>query len=152
MTSTGLVTAAVGVPVAELSCALPGATVTFLTWVGVPDEGLDRELATYFGAQVGFSYTLCEVNEFPDGTAYVAPEPASDFRRLSQHLHQRFREHTPLTHFGPDLIPHLALPEAPTLRQAVLDRMPLQCHAQEAVLRSPDGIVVGCYPFATSAA
>lgn len=152
MTSTGVMTAAVGVPVAELSCALPGATVTFLTWRGVPNEGLDRELAAYFGAQVGFSYVLAQINEFPDGSVYVAPEPASDFRRLGQHLHQRFREHTPLTRFGTDLIPHLALPGAPPLRQAVLDRLPLQCHAQEAVLRAPEGLVVGCYPFATSAA
>lgn len=78
MASTGVVTAAVSVPVAEFSCVLPGATVTFLTWHGVPDDGLDREL----GAQVGFSYTLGEVTEYPDGSAVRRLEPASDFRRL----------------------------------------------------------------------
>lgn len=138
------------VPVPEIAAFVPGAAVTFLEWDGPLDATTDRELDAFVGSRVAFDFTLAVPSAFPDGTAYVPPEPSLGFRQLAHHLHQQFRDRTPLA-WGQGLVPHLPLPTEDGPRQGVLDRLPLTAQAREVVLL--DGSeVLGRWAFGTSAA
>ncbi|MGH3413760.1 MAG: 2'-5' RNA ligase family protein [Marmoricola sp.] len=119
-----------------------GAHVTLLAPFADPDvidEGVVDELERFFGDVTPFPFTLAEVCQFPGGTAYLAPEPAAVFRRLTAGLHRLFPELPPYGGRFDDVVPHLTVPgaeEVPLerLRAELAGEIPLQARATRAEL------------------
>lgn len=129
-----------------------------------PDADLDdevvEELARFFADVTPFGFTLTELCEFPSGITYLAPEPASTFRRLTQGLHREFPEFPPYGGAFDEIVPHLTVPLAPgedteSLREALASSLPLTAYATEAVLvhvEEDATHLIATLPFGTTAA
>ena len=103
-------------PVAALGA---GAHVTVLFPFAAPDAIDDAGLARIERALVGsapFPVSFDAVREFPDHVLYLAPEPASRFRALTETLAAAFPEYPPYRGRFAEIIPHLTVthrPDAP---------------------------------------
>jgi hypothetical protein len=89
------------------------AHVTLIAPFVPPDElteGLLAELATLFSDVVPFSFALQETAAFPDGTVYLAPEPAAPFRQLTHALAKAFPEYPPYEGRFETVVPHVTVP------------------------------------------
>lgn len=105
------------------------------------DDGVLGELERYFADVTPFGFTLSEVCQFPAGPAYLAPEPAVVFRRLSLGLHRLFPEFAPYGGEFDEVVPHLSVRLAPgedaeALRAELGHSLPIQAHAMQATLVS----------------
>ncbi len=103
------------------------------------DAQVIEELARFFADITPFGFTLTQVCEFPGGVTYLAPDPASPFRRLTQELHRMFPEFPPYGGAFDEVVPHLTVPLAPgedtsSLRTALRRSLPLSTQAVEAVV------------------
>jgi len=124
------------------------------------DDGVINELARCFADVTPFSFTLTEVCEFPGGVTYLAPDPASTFRRLTQELHRSFPEFPPYGGAFDEVVPHLTVPLAPgedtdSLRIALNRLLPMTGHAVEAALMHVgpgETHVIATLPFGITAA
>ncbi len=124
------------------------------------DDGVIGELARCFADVTPFGFTLTELCQFPGGVTYLAPDPASTFRRITQKLHRAFPEFPPYGGAFDEVVPHLTVPLAPgedagSLRVAVNRLLPLTAHAVEATLVhvEPDQThVIAVLPFGITAA
>lgn len=120
------------------------------------DDGVLGELAGFFADITSFPFTLSGVAEFPDGTRYLAPEPAGTFRRLTRELHRLFPEFPPYSGAFDEVIPHLTVPTVPGEDlETVGRRLPIDCWAAEATLvwAAPDDThTIATFPFGSSAA
>jgi 2'-5' RNA ligase len=124
------------------------------------DDAVLDQLAGFFAELTPFDFELTEVCEFPGGITYLAPEPASTFRLLTQELHREFPEFPPYGGAFDDIVPHLTVPLAPgesttDLRAALGPVLPIRGYAVEAVLvHVEDGAthVIATFSFGTSAA
>lgn len=124
------------------------------------DDGVLDELAERLGDITSFGFALTEVCEFPDGTAYLSPEPAAPFRHLALDLHRQFPEASSGVISIDDVVPHLTVPLLPDetaadLRSLLRDSLPVTGHAVEAnVVHVEEGNlhVVATLPFGVSAA
>src|SRR6476620_6832750 len=86
------------------------AHVTLIAPFVPPEEltdGIVSELATPFSDVVPFSFALQETAEFPDGTVYLAPQPAAPFRQLTHALATVFPEYPPYEGRFDTVVPHL---------------------------------------------
>ena len=72
-------------------------------------EGLLGELRSFFGDVVAFPFALSQVSAFPAGPAYLAPEPAAPFRRLTHQLARRFPEYPPYEGRFDEVVPHVTV-------------------------------------------
>ena len=124
------------------------------------DDGVIGELERCFAELTSFGFTLTEVCEFPDGVAYLAPEPAAPFARLTLEVHRLFPEASPEGIAFDDIVPHLTVPLPPgetvdDLRTHLRKSLPLTAHAAAAALvhvEEEDTHVIATLPFGTSAA
>lgn len=124
------------------------------------DDGVIAELARCFADVTPFGYTLTEVCAFPGGATYLAPDPASTFRRLTQQVYRAFPEFPPYAEPFDEVVPHLTVPLIPgedteSVRVALKRLLPLHAHATEATLVhvEPDAThVIATLPFGTTAA
>jgi hypothetical protein len=124
------------------------------------DDGVVSELERCFAELTSFGFTLTEVCEFPDGVAYLSPEPAAPFARLTLEMHRLFPEAAPNGVTFDDIVPHLTVP-LPTgetvedLRAHLRNSLPLTAHAAQATLvhvEEEDTHVIATLPFGISAA
>jgi 2'-5' RNA ligase len=78
----------------------------------VPAEELDgalfTELRELFAGQPAFSFALTRVARFPE-VAWLSPEPARPFRRLTELIFGRFPEYPPYEGIHDEVIPHLTV-------------------------------------------
>ena len=74
------------------------------------DEGLLAELRDLFSDVVPFSFTLEQTAQFPDGTVYLAPEPAAPFRQLTHALARAFPEYPSDESRFQTVVPHVTVP------------------------------------------
>jgi hypothetical protein len=130
----------------------------------LPEDELDdstwETLGAFFDDITPFGFELTDVCEFPGGVTYLAPEPASTFRRLTQELHRLFPEFPPYGGAFDDIVPHLTVPLADgedmaALTAALAPGLPLGVHASAAAVfvTDEDGTrVLGTLPFGNSAA
>lgn len=157
------------VPLAGLVSVVPplgrGATVPHIPLVdpfaGMAhlDAGVVAELREYFADVVPFMVRLTDVSQFPGGSAYLTPEPASPFRHLTQGLLRLFPE-LPRRRGTFDVVPHLTVEAGPDERleqlQAELEPwLPVTTLARQAALWwQEDGGVrtLATFPFGISAA
>ncbi|MDQ6688046.1 MAG: 2'-5' RNA ligase family protein [Actinomycetota bacterium] len=124
------------------------------------DDGVLGELERYFADVTSFGFNLSDVCQFPAGPAYLAPEPAAVFRRLTLGLHRLFPEFAPYGGEFDEVVPHLSVPLAPgedaeALRAELGHVLPIQAHAVEATLVShaEDGSrTLATFGFGTTAA
>jgi hypothetical protein len=140
------------VPVPELTARVPGAHIPLLEPFLPPeeiDEGVIAELRELFSDLVPFAYVLGEPVRFPNGAAYLPPQPVNVFRRITHSLRRAFPEVIgPATSLD-TVIPHLSLPEGADVPT------PLEVHAREAVLLvggHEEGRVLATFRFGTTAA
>jgi hypothetical protein len=139
------------------------AHVTLLTpFVPLPDltDGVVSELADLFGDVVPFPFRLRQVCQFPDGTVYLAPDPAAPFRQLTSAIGRAFPEHPPYEGRFDSVVPHVTVPLAEgegvtTVEALMAEHGPVDAHAREAQLVwivGPDLEVVESFPFGVTAA
>lgn len=103
------------------------------------DDGMVSELRSFFADVTPFKFQLTEINRFPSGLVYLAPEPSRPFRQLTHELFKRFPEYPPHGGQFGEVIPHLSVPmpdeEDPrALRMQLEPRLPITVHAREAAL------------------
>lgn len=124
------------------------------------DDALLHRLTRFFSDVTPFGYSLTEVCAFPSGIAYLAPEPAASFRKLTQELHHEFPEFPPYGGAFDEIVPHLTVPLPPgedveTLTAALATTLPIHTQAVEAVLmhvEEDNTHVIATLPFGTTAA
>jgi 2'-5' RNA ligase len=139
--------------VPEAQAVVSTAHITILAPFGNEQQPTVAELADvaeFFADQTPFDFRLTEVCTFPDGTRYLAPDPASRFSRMTHALHQLFPEYPPYEGVFDIVVPHLTIPD-----DAVVEVLPLLAHAREATLAHiEDGVFteLATFPFGTSAA
>lgn len=154
MTATFLpVITGVVVLVPEAEPVARSAHITLLAPFGTgqrPSPGELDELEEYFAGVTPFGYRLTEVCTFPDGTRYLAPDPAPRFSRMTQALHRRFPEYPPYQGKFDVVVPHLTIPE-----DAIVPPLPIAAYADRATLLHYDGDEfrqLAHFAFGTSAA
>jgi hypothetical protein len=141
----------------------PAAHITLCAPFLAPDkidDGVVAELERCFADLTSFVFTLTEVCEFPDGVAYLAPDPAAPFARLTLEVHRLFPEVSQSGITFDDIVPHLTVPlpsgeTVDDLRAHLRKSLPLTAHAAEAALvhvEEEDTHVIATLPFGTSAA
>jgi 2'-5' RNA ligase superfamily len=110
------------------------AHVTLLAPCPADADGIAEVLAD----EQAFDVEFREVRRFPGVAAYLAPEPAEPFVRLTQALWARFPDWPPYGgRFLPDITPHLTVAWGAKLDEAeaaVAAALPLRGRAREAVL------------------
>jgi 2'-5' RNA ligase superfamily len=123
-------------------------------------DGVLTELEGLFGDVVPFPFALSRASRFPDGPAYLAPDPAAPFRHLVSELAHAFPEHPPYEGRFDSIVPHLTVPLRDGERLEDLQRLvdgegPVRALAAEAELVWVDeeGLeVLARFPFGTTAA
>ena len=139
-------------PVPELAGTVPGAHIVLVAPFLAPDAvdaGVLAELRDFFADLTPFAYVLGEVASFPSGVRYLPPQPVGVLRRITHSLRRTFPEVIGEATSLDTVVPHLSLP-------ADLDPAgvptPLEVHAREALLLTPDGSTLATFRFGTSAA
>jgi hypothetical protein len=123
------------------------------------EAGVVAELRGYFADVVPFPVRLTHLSQFPAGAAYLTPDPALPFRRLTQGVHRLFPE-LPRPRGTVDLVPHLTVPPPPgTPPEELGDQLgpwlPLATIAREAALwwwTDEGPRTIASFRFGTSAA
>ncbi len=136
------------VPVPELAGRVPGAKIALLDpflLASQVDAGVVAELREFFAELVPFPYVLGDSARFPNGLAYLPPQPVGTFRSISHSLRRAFPEVIGTTTSLDIVIPHLILPEEADVPT------PLEVHAREALLIAGED-VLATFRFGTSAA
>ncbi|MDQ6642030.1 MAG: 2'-5' RNA ligase family protein [Actinomycetota bacterium] len=124
------------------------------------DDGVVADLERYFADVTAFDYTLEGVSAFPDGPAYLVPEPATVFRRLTLGLLRFFPEFPPYGGSFTEVVPHISVPlldgeDANSLRREIAHRLPIEARAHSATLirvAEGDTRTLATFPFGTTAA
>ncbi len=138
------------VPVPELQARVHRAHVALLSPFATKAEltdGLLGEVEQFFADCVPWWFQLAEVAVLPNGTTYVAPDPAAPFRSLGHELGRRFPEYS--SGVGGFDVPHVEVPEGFRLEA------PVTAYAASAALwwfedDVPAELVA--FPFGTTAA
>jgi 2'-5' RNA ligase superfamily len=118
-----------GVP-AHLTLLYP-----FLPPEDIGEADLGR-LAALFASAAATPYRLTAVRRFPRGVLYLAPEPETFFRELTNRIWALYPHRPPYGGAFPEVIPHLTV--AQSADQALLDRveaavaanLPISAHAR----------------------
>jgi 2'-5' RNA ligase len=102
------------------------------------DDTLLAELRELFAAQPAFSFSLPRVARFPD-VAWLAPEPATPFRRLTDLIYSRYPDHPPYEGIHDEVIPHLTVGVGDATLQdeieaALTPHLPIDAEAREVAL------------------
>lgn len=124
------------------------------------DDGVIADLERYFADVTSFGFTLAGVSAFPGGPTYLAPEPASVFRRLTHGLLHVFPEFPPYGGAFDEVVPHLSVPllsdeSTESLRTELERRLPIEAVAHTAALvrvAEGDTRTLATFPFGTTAA
>ena len=106
------------------------------------DDPLIGELRDLFAAQPAFEFSLSRVAMFPDH-AWLAPEPAEPFKRLTALIFERYPSYPPYEGIHEEVIPHLTVAEADAALQDELDaaltpHLPIAASAREITLLVED--------------
>jgi len=114
---------------------VPGHVTILFPFVPAARLGRDvrSELAAIAAAHPPFEVRFRRVGRFP-GVAYLAPEPAEPFARLTQALVARYPAFPPYEGAFDEIVPHLTLADA--------DGAPLDRIAEDAASALPIGLRV----------
>jgi hypothetical protein len=121
------------------------AHVTVLYPFVPPDrthKALFDELRSLFAAFAAFDVSLARTAWFGESVLWLAPEPATPFRKLTDAVATRWPEHLPYGGRFAEIIPHLTIGDgAPreALREAeheIAPALPMAARASEVILMS----------------
>lgn len=106
------------------------------------DGALLDELRALFGSHSAFSFSLPRVDRFVDH-AWLAPEPAEPFRRLTEAVFERYPDYPPYEGVHDVVIPHLTVAEGDEALQDEVDaaltpHLPIAARAHEVTLLVED--------------
>lgn len=118
---------------AHVTLLFPFATEDRLT-----PELLD-DLTDYFAMITPFGVQLTAIAEFPDGTAYLTPEPASTLATMIDELAAMFPAYPPYEGRFDTVVPHVttglfADESAAQLAETLAARLPIDAEIDRAVL------------------
>ena len=85
------------------------------------NEKLSGELREVLAEEPAFSFALARVERFPE-VAWLAPEPAEPFRRLTDLIFARYPEYPPYEGIHKEVIPHLTVAIGEPSLQDEVDR------------------------------
>jgi 2'-5' RNA ligase len=114
----------------------------------VPSEKVDdillAELRELFAAQPAFSFSLPRVARFPE-VAWLAPEPATPFRRLTELIYSRYPDYPPYEGIHDEIIPHLTVGVGDAALQdeieaALTPQLPIHAEARHVTLLVEDDL------------
>jgi 2'-5' RNA ligase len=105
---------------------------------GELDKALFGELRALFAAQAAFSVAFSRVARFTD-VAWLAPEPAEPFRRLTELILRRYPSYPPYEGIHDEVIPHLTVAVGDGTLQDQVDaaltpNLPIAADVREVVL------------------
>jgi 2'-5' RNA ligase len=128
-------TASLGIP-AHVTLLFP-----FVSTENV-DDALLAELRELFTTQPAFSFSLPRVARFPE-VAWLAPEPATPFRRLTELIYSRYPDYPPYEGIHDEIIPHLTVGVGDTALQDEIDaaltpHLPIDAEAREVTVLVED--------------
>lgn len=109
------------------------------------DAALMHRMAVVLRGVRPFAFTLSEAASFPDGTAYLVPDPDRPFRDLTARLCLEFPDYPPYGGAFVEVIPHLSVGAAnhpsmhELLRNVVQPALPIAARAAEVELQWWDG-------------
>lgn len=101
------------------------------------DDDLAAEVAAIAGRHEAFDFSLAAVRSFPNGTTWLAPDPAEPFAALTRAFVHRWPEHPPFAGRFPDPVPHLTIaPRRPAedVEAEIAARLPVAARATEVWL------------------
>jgi 2'-5' RNA ligase len=107
------------------------------------DDALLATLRELFASHPAFSFSLTRVARFPE-VAWLAPEPAKPFRRLTELIFSRYPDYPPYEGIHDAVIPHLTVGVGDTALQDEIDaalapRLPIEAEAREVTLLVEEG-------------
>jgi 2'-5' RNA ligase len=102
------------------------------------DERLHAELRELFAAHPAFPFSLPRVARFPE-VAWLAPEPAEPFTRLTEAIATRYPDYPPYEGIHDQVIPHLTVAEGDAELQdevdaALTQHLPIKATVHEVAL------------------
>jgi len=108
------------------------------------DDTLLADLSELFGAQPAFSFSLPRVARFPE-VAWLAPEPATPFRRLTELIYSRYPDYPPYEGVHDEIIPHLTVGVGDAALQdeieaALRPQLPIYAEARHVTLLVEDDV------------
>jgi 2'-5' RNA ligase len=108
------------------------------------DDALLAELRELFAAQPAFSFSLPRVARFPE-VAWLAPEPATPFRRLTELIYSRYPDYPPYEGVHDEIIPHLTVGVGDAALQdeieaALRPQLPIDAEARHVTLLVEDDL------------
>jgi 2'-5' RNA ligase len=111
----------------------------------VPPQEIDEvgpALRELFAAQPAFSFSLARVARWP-GIAWLAPEPAEPFRRLTELIFERHPAYPPYEGAHDEVVPHLTVALGDDSVQdeveaALTPHLPIEAEAREVTLLAED--------------
>ena len=104
------------------------------------DDALLDDLRALFAAQAPLEFSLTELRRFPDGTLWLAPDPADLFTKLTEAVVDRYPEYPPYEGIHEEVVPHLTIgdgfnsPPRDDIEAAVTPSLPLRASANAATL------------------
>lgn len=108
------------------------------------DDTLLADLRELFGAQPAFSFSLSRVARFPE-VAWLAPEPATPFRRLTELIYARYPDYPPYEGVHDEIIPHLTVGVGDAALQDEIEatltpQLPIHAEARHVTLLVEDDV------------
>jgi 2'-5' RNA ligase len=76
------------------------------------DDAVRARLQSLVAAEPEFPFTLERMERWPE-VVWLAPEPAEQFRRLAESLHQEFPDYPPYGGAHDEVVPHLTIAQDP---------------------------------------
>jgi 2'-5' RNA ligase len=107
------------------------------------DDVLLDELRRLFAEHDAFSFELTRLEEFPDETVWLAPEPDDPFRRLTEAIAVRYPDYPPYEGIHDEVIPHLTVTSGNAslrtqLEPVLAPQLPIAARANDVTLLFED--------------
>lgn len=111
------------------------------------DDELVAELRSLFASVPAFEFGLARIERFPDGTAWLAPEPPEPFVALTRTIVERFPAYPPYGGAHDEIVPHLTIAQGEgellaRVEAGLAGLEPIDARADEVALleRGEDGV------------
>jgi hypothetical protein len=112
------------------------------------DDALLSELRSLFATEAPIQFSLTELCDFPDGTLWLAPDPAGHFKKLTEAVVERYPDYPPYEGIHDEVIPHLTIgdgersPPRSDIEAAVAPSLPLRASTRDVTMitEGDDGI------------
>jgi 2'-5' RNA ligase len=103
------------------------------------DDILLDELRRLFAEHEAFAFSLMRLEEFPDETVWLAPDPDEPFRRLTAAIAARYPDYPPYEGIHDEVIPHLTVTSGDASLRTQLEpllapHLPIAAEAGEVTL------------------